>query len=129
MEISLVNKAQSSLTATAGLDRLVGMNAAPTRNRACNTATRLRLHRAGAHNPAFRTRRISQTNQLCQRSSNLQFSHLCPLAKQAHFWHLGSSIAQEPSDRQRLCQAMALADVMAVTKCSILSHCDGGYSP
>ena len=34
MEIGLVNKAQSSLTTTAGLDRLIGMNAASSRKRA-----------------------------------------------------------------------------------------------
>ena len=51
MEFGLVNKAQSSLTTTAGLDRLIGMNAASSRKRASNTAIRLRLHRVGATNP------------------------------------------------------------------------------
>src|SRR4029450_2874439 len=50
------NKAQASLTGTAGLERLVGMNAASGRKRASNTAACLRLHRVGAPNPRLGVR-------------------------------------------------------------------------
>src|SRR5262249_16774707 len=50
MESGLVDKAQASLTSTAGLDRLVGMNAASGRKRASYTAACLWLHRVGASN-------------------------------------------------------------------------------
>src|SRR5260370_27600449 len=56
MESGLVNKAQASLTVTAGLNRLVGMNAASGRKRASNTAACLRLHRVGASNPRLGVR-------------------------------------------------------------------------
>src|SRR5262249_46579971 len=56
MESGLVNKAKARLTGTAGLDRLVGMDAASGRKRASNTASCLRLHRVSASNPRLGVR-------------------------------------------------------------------------
>src|SRR6266478_1586350 len=73
MESGFVNKAQASLTGTAGLERLVGMNAASGRKRASNTAACIRLHRVGASNP-----RLGVRGGWLQDEQRRHCQHRCP---------------------------------------------------